>query len=168
MRYRAALFAVPLLASLTLFGCEKQLTKLKQMIPQPTRCPDQIPDQAAGTDTPRNALGCFKKAVDDKNAELFLRVTCRSKTASGCKQPPGSEKEAAGIVTDLNKKKLGGIVAQWEENPKTTVYAVDHDANDKRVTLISVCQIALENRWAVCAVEEGSREAAEKREAAQK
>ena len=134
------------------------------MIAVPGRCPDAVPDQATGTESPRDALGCFKKAVDDKNGEQFLRVTCRGKSAAGCKQPPGAEKEAAGIISELEKKDLGGIVASWDDGPKTKVYAVEQRANDKKVSVVSVCQIAIENRWAVCAVEESSREAAEKRD----
>lgn len=147
-------------------GCQKQLAKLQQLIPTPGHCPDQIPDQATGTDSPRDALGCFKQAVDKESSDHFLRVTCRGTTSAGCKQPPGAEKEAAGVLADLKKKDFGGIVAQWEENPKMTIYALAQGSNDKKVSFISVCQIAIENRWAVCAVDEGTREQAEKREAA--
>lgn len=159
-----ALVALTLLAASTLAGCKKQLAKLQDMIAVPGRCPDAVPDQATGTESPRDALGCFKKAVDEKNGEQFLRVTCRGKSAAGCKQPPGAEKEAAGIIAELEKKDLGGIVASWDEGAKTKVYAVEQRSNDKRVSIVSVCQIAIDNRWAVCAVEESSREAAEKRD----
>jgi hypothetical protein len=161
-----ALLAISLVAAAAGFGCKKQLAQLQQLIPIPSRCPDQIPDQATGTDSPRDALGCFKQAVDKGNGNLFLRVTCRGTTSGACKQPPGAEKEAEGIVAELGKKDFGGIVAQWEENPKTTVYALAQGSNDKKVSFITVCQIAIEDRWAVCAVDEGTREQAEKREAA--
>jgi hypothetical protein len=164
--FSLSLAAVTLLGAITGVGCKQQLAKLQDMIHVPGRCPDAIPDQATGTESPRDALGCFKKAVDEKNGDQFLRVTCRGKTAAGCKQAPGSEKEASGIVAELAKKDFGGIVAQWDESPKAHVYAVEQKGSDKRVSLITVCQIAIENRWAVCAVDEGSREAAEKREAA--
>jgi len=158
-----ALLALGCLVAVSTGGCQKQLDKFQEMIAIPGRCPDAVPDQASGTESPRDALGCFKKAIDDKNGEQFLRVTCRGKSAAGCKQPPGAEREAKGIIGELEKKDLGGVVASWDDGPKTKVYAVEQRANEKKVSLVSVCQIAIENRWAVCAVEEGSREAAEKR-----
>ena len=127
-------------------------------------CPDAVPGRTAGADSAGDAFGCFRKAVEERSADLMLRVTCQSRSASSCKQDAQTRRAAEEALNDLARLPWREVVAQWTEGGKdVAVYAVETHPREKRVTTVTLCRIVEKARWAVCELGEMSREAAERK-----
>ncbi|HEU4537817.1 MAG TPA: hypothetical protein VFS00_27040 [Polyangiaceae bacterium] len=127
-------------------------------------CPDETPGRVAGAESPGEAFGCFRKAVEGRSADLMLRVTCQNRSPASCKQDAPTRQAAAEAMNELARLPWQNVVAQWVELDKQVeVYAVDTYPREKRVTKVTLCRIVDKTRWAVCEVGEMPREVAERK-----
>ncbi|MCC6646625.1 MAG: hypothetical protein IT374_13770 [Polyangiaceae bacterium] len=126
-------------------------------------CPDAVEGRAAGAESAEAALACFQRAVAERSATLLLRVTCRGRAPSSCKQTDATEKEAERLVADLATHPWDAQLGSWQDAQKATVFAIDTSPGQKTVSTLTVCKIVEGDRWAVCETGELSRAEAEKR-----
>jgi hypothetical protein len=127
-------------------------------------CPEAVPGRTAGAESASDAFGCFRKAVEERSAELMLRVTCQGRSAASCKQDAQTKRAAQEALNDLARHPWRDVVAQWAEaGSQTEVYAVETHPRERRVTTVTLCRIVEKTRWAVCELGEMSREAAERK-----
>lgn len=140
-------------------------------------CPDAAPGRAVGAPDADGALGCFQKAVGTEDPELLLRIVCHGRSPASCKHDASAQKEAEAGVKQFAKNSWTDVLGSWTESgDKVTVYAIDNQAKSGLVSTITVCRIAEPPAnggaadagaaalgWAVCDVDQMSREIAEKK-----
>src|SRR5207249_3467048 len=102
-------------------------------------CPDPVEGRAVGTETADGAFGCFGKAVSTRSRDLLIRVVCSGKTTATCRQTDETRSEADKTLTQLSKLSwTSGVLGSWNESESVTVYAVDNQGNDKRVSAVTI------------------------------